>query len=103
MRLIGKEVLLYKKHWIFLFVYLCYDPRRIDLVDEQKGNEIRAVYETTCTEFRAIEFKELLASIAAYLRGELQIGTATAQEIEVMVSHFEIVWCDQCNWREYIG
>ncbi len=84
------------------FLYLCYNPQKIKILDEKKEKDILAAYAKMCDECQAIDFKKLFESIVLYLHEEMKVGVATARNIDEMVEGFEFVLCDQTDFVNYL-
>ena len=80
------------------FVYLCYNPNLISIIDEKKKGSIISTYNTMCDECNSIDFKPLFEAIVTYLNIKLNVGSATQDEINKMISNFSFELCDQNNF-----
>lgn len=79
------------------FIYLCYNPKLISIIDKDKEPLIYEAYDGMCAECQAIDFKNLFASIIRYLHFDLHIGHATEDEVSTAVNNFVFSLCDQDN------
>ena len=80
------------------FVYLCYNPNLISIIDEKKKASIISTYSTMCDECNSIDFKTLFKVIVTYLNMKLNVGSATQDEISKMIFEFSFKLCDQNNF-----
>ena len=76
------------------FVYLLYNPTLIEIGGEDEA-KIHELYRQCKRECESIDFKKLFVVILRYLRCELGIGTAEAEELERIASSFTFTLCDQ--------
>jgi len=77
------------------FVFLCYNPKLIEILDEKKKKAVYETYDQMCDECSKIDFKALFEVIAKYLHQEMNVGYATKAEIDTMISNFSFSLCDQ--------
>lgn len=82
------------------FLYLVYNPKLIDIIDEKKQANIYAMYDKTCVECKAIDYKSLFASIIKYFTEELNIGDVNERDVDAIVQGFEFTMCDQNDYLE---
>lgn len=80
------------------FLYLCYNPKLIEIVDNKKKESIFSTYDQMCAECNAIDFCSLFKSIVMYLREELKVGHATDKDIDKMLASFKFLLCDQSTY-----
>ena len=85
-----------------LFLYLCYSPKLIEIIDSKKSYTILNTYEKMCLECNSIAFKGLFGSIVKYLSQELKVGVATAKQVDMITSNFDFALCDQANYKKYL-
>ena len=77
------------------FLYLCYNPKLIEITDKKKEYGILHTYEKMCAECHSIDFRSLFRTVLIYLSKELNIGHLSVQEIDDLTSRFIFVLCDQ--------
>ena len=77
------------------FLYLCYNPKLIEIVEGKKKESILTTYNQMCEECNAIDFSSLFKSIVIYLSEELKVGYATGTAIDTMLNNFDFLLCDQ--------
>jgi hypothetical protein len=80
------------------FLYLCYNPKLIEIVEGKKKESILATYNQMCEECNAIDFSALFKSIVMYLSEELKVGHATDTAIDTMLANFNFFLCDQSTF-----
>ena len=80
------------------FIYLCYNPKIIEIIDDKKKTSIYATYDRMCSECNAIDFSSLFKSIVIYLSEQLKVGSATNEDIDKMLSNFKFQLCDQITY-----
>lgn len=97
---IGVKLLTESKHKKTKFLYLCYNPKLIDIIDERKKKQIFDTYDKMCNECQAIDFGALFASIIRYLRDVLHVGQPL--EIET-IKNFDFILCNQNDYLKYIS
>lgn len=85
-----------------LFIYLCYNPNLIEIIDSKKSYRIIDTYRKMCYECNKIVFKGLFRTIVKYLSQNLKVGVATEKQIDMLTSNFDFVLCDQENYKKYI-
>ena len=85
------------------FLYLCYNPKLIEIIDEKKKVSIFKIYDKMCAECNAIDFVKLFGTIIKYLHQELNVGTKTDKEIIEILSNFKFTLCDQSDFIAYIN
>jgi hypothetical protein len=81
------------------FLYLCYAPHKIEIVDGNKAERILATYDRMCAECEAIDFTKLWESIVTYLREELEVGSANDRDVAAMLANFRFTLCDQEDYQ----
>lgn len=85
------------------FLYLCYNPKLIEIINKKKKEKIYFTYDQMCEECNAIDFHKLFEIILRFLSQELNIGQATENEISDMISNFDFSLCDQSNYMNYLN
>lgn len=81
-----------------LFLYLCYNPKLIEMIDDKKRTSIYATYDQMCAECNVIDFSNLFKSIVIYLSEQLKVGLATNEDIDKMLANFNFQLCDQSDY-----
>ena len=76
------------------FVYLCYNPKLIEIIDEKKKPCILKNYENMCDEYEMIDFKSLFRTILIYLRDVLSVGRADADIIKIEDTDYALWYRD---------
>lgn len=84
------------------FLYLCYNPGFIEIINDKKKLNILTTYEKMCKECKTIDFDGLFEVIVRYLSLELNIGNSTDNEISSMCENFEFTLCDQNDFLSYL-
>lgn len=84
------------------FVYLCYNPKLITIINEKKTRKIYDTYDKMCAQCKAIEFKELFSVILRFLKEEKKIGKAGSDDISSMLKGFSFTLCDQENYLKTV-
>lgn len=82
-------------HKRITFLYLAYDPRRIELIDSKKGAKIIAVYNEMCDECKAVDFKALFTDVCRFLAEKLDIINTN---IDALSNAFHFQLRDQSNF-----
>jgi len=75
------------------FVYLLYNPKLIEIKEEKE--KIHHIYDQTCMECDAIDFKALFESIVYYLQTVKEVGSD--KNLTRRVNDFSFRRCDQSN------
>lgn len=84
------------------FLYLCYNPKLIEITDTKKKDEIYKAYDKMCDECNSIDFVSLFETVIRYLHEELNVGKATNENITEITSRFTFTLCDQNNFMHYL-
>lgn len=84
------------------FLYLCYNPKLIEIVECKKKESIFATYNQMCEECNAIDFRGLFKSIIMYLNEEQKVGNITNEDIDKMLANFNFLLCDQSTFLSQI-
>ena len=84
------------------FLYLCYNPKLIEIIDPLKQERIFDTYDKMCAECKAIDFVALFGSIIKYLKEEINMGEATDIEASQILSRFTFALCDQNDFMKYL-
>lgn len=81
------------------FVYLCFSPAYIKIIDSKKEDKILEVYECMCEEFRLLDVKAIFADIVIYLSEKYKrICNATPIGISKLIDGFDSILCDQVDY-----
>ena len=83
------------------FLYLCFNPNYIDIIDLEKSNKITHTYNKMCSECRSIDFKSLFLSVYRYLVKNIY-GDENCDELMASSVDFSFELCDQSNFGEKI-
>ncbi len=84
------------------FLYLCFDPRSVDIDDARKKERICSVYDTLCRECTMIDFYSLFACILRYLREVLKVGNAAEAEVKRMTDNFSFLFCKPEDYLKHL-
>ncbi len=80
------------------FLYLCYNPKSIEIIDDKKKINILEIYDKMCDECKAIDFKALFCTVLKYLN-----GNRTCVDTESVADRFCFTLCDQENYLSYLS
>lgn len=80
------------------FLYLCYNPKLIEIIDDKKKANIYETYDQMSAECHAIDFSNLFKSIVMYLSEQLKVGMSTSEDIHKMLDNFKFQLCDQNDY-----
>jgi hypothetical protein len=81
------------------FVYLCFSPAYIKILDPEKEDKIFEVYEHMCEEFCSLDIKAIFADIVRYLSEKhRRICNITPSGISALIDGFNSILCDQVNY-----
>lgn len=78
------------------FRYLLFNPRKIDIPEGKEREGIYKIYDRTCEECNAIDFKTLFRVILEYLRA---INVGEDKDITGLCDRFSFRLCDQEMYR----
>lgn len=78
-----------------VFLYLLYNPKRIEIIDRHYQEQILSIYETEVAECKYIPFAELYAAIVRYLYVKRNVGKLAEDEILKIANNFSFSLCDQ--------
>ena len=79
------------------FLYLIYNPQRLEFEDEKIKNKILDIYNKTCNESTVIT-KELFGVIVKYLKDKHYNNSKV--NIDDIVNNFSFIVCDQNNFKD---
>ena len=85
-----------------VFLYLLYNPKLIELVNQQHQEPILSIYETEEAECEKIPFSDLYGAIIRYLFEQRGIGVASEDEMKKIASNFAFYLCDQITYISYL-
>ena len=80
------------------FLYLCYNPKFIEIAEGKKKESILKTYNQMREECNAIDFRGLFKSIVMYLSEEIKVGHATDTAMDTMLNNFDFLLCDQSTF-----
>lgn len=86
-----------------VFLYLLYNPKRIEIVNRHHQEQILSVYETEVAECKYIPFAELYAAVVRYLYKNRQIGKMSEDEMVKITENFSFSLCDQETYLSCLG
>lgn len=85
------------------FLYLLFNPTRIELVDRRYQEQILSIYETEVAECEGIPFAELYAAIVRYLYRDRKVGKLSEAEMLKIANNFSFSLCDQETYLSCLG
>lgn len=85
------------------FLYLLYNPTRIELVDQRHQDQILSIYETEVAESKRIPFADLYAAVVRYLYKNRKVGKISEDEMLKISDNFSFSLCDQETYLSCLG
>lgn len=85
------------------FLYLLYNPTRIELVDQRYQDQILSIYETEVAESKRIPFADLYAAVVRYLYKNRKVGKISEDEMLKISDNFSFLLCDQETYLSCLG
>ena len=85
------------------FLYLCYNPKLIEIIAPGKKNKIIATYDKMCSECRLIDFNALFKTIVSFLSVEISKETRTDLISQNYDFDFCFTLCDQSNYTDLLN
>lgn len=86
-----------------MFLYLLYNPKRIELINHNHREQILSIYETEVAECERIPFPNLYSSIVRYLFERRGTGVASEDEMKAIANNFSFRLCDQTTYLSQLG
>lgn len=80
------------------FLYLLFNPKRIEISNERDKQKLFAIYDKVCEECCSVPFEELFYATLVYLSKDNENCCATDEEIRIMADNFEFRLCDQSTY-----
>jgi len=86
-----------------VFLYLLYNPNKIEIVAPRYKEQLLAIYKQELTECESIPFAELYRIILQYLNQTVEGFHKTESEIQKIASSFTFAHCDQDTYADYFN
>lgn len=80
------------------FLYFCYNPKLIEIIDEKKQERIYDTYDKMCRQCNSIDFKGLFSVIVRYLKENKKNCNVDSAYVNQMIDNFSFTLCDQASY-----
>ena len=85
------------------FLYLLYNPTKINIIDAPQQKTLLALYEQEIAECDSIPFAELFNVIVDYLLANKNVKQSAAVDAEQLKKSFTFKKCDQTTFLETLN
>lgn len=85
------------------FLYLLYNPKRIQLINPHHQEQILSIYDTEVAECNCIPFAQLYAAVVRYLYENRKGGKVSEGEMLKIADDFSFSLCDQETYLSCLG
>lgn len=85
------------------FLYLLYNPKHIEIVNQHHQEQMLSIYETAVAECKCIPFAELYAAVVRYLYINRKVGMISENKMLKIAGNFSFALCDQETYLSCLG